>query len=235
MGRRFLPYRLPLDDTMPACSSLFVPGTRRLPQQLIEIGLPAKLPHVDPAGDNFNVFHRKKPALFIILCAALGKSDPARRLDHAVPWHVVPVGLAPECPADLSGPARYPGQFGDLAITRNASFRDFANHVQNPACACDAVHRPCASANAEARLDFTPGIRKHRVAIEAVENLLDDMLRAARAPRFAFTQVLRRDLANDVGTVVRNRTLGTRRHERRQADGADFESAREPRTRRQSL
>ncbi len=67
---------------------LVVPGCAWFPQQLIQIRLPAILPHINTSFENDNVLHDKAPGLPIISPAALLERDPAGRRDDTVPGHI---------------------------------------------------------------------------------------------------------------------------------------------------
>jgi len=64
-----------------------VPGRARLPQEFIEIRLPAILLHVDTPFENDNVLHHKTLDLPIVCPATPVERDPARGPDDAVPGH----------------------------------------------------------------------------------------------------------------------------------------------------
>src|SRR5210317_736964 len=82
------------------------------------------------------------------------------------------------------------------------------------------------STQPETCLNFALGIAQDGIPLEGVENLLDDLLRAAIAPRLAFGQVLCGGLANEVGAVVRDGALRTGRKNRRQTQRSNLKRTR---------
>lgn len=126
--------------------SLLIPGRGRLPEEFVKIGLPAVLLHIDPTCDNSDVVHHKPFRLFHKRRRILVESDSARSLQHPMPGHIVIIGQVAQCMANLARATRIARDFGDLAITRDATLRDITDRVPDAVHTRNTIHYICSSA-----------------------------------------------------------------------------------------
>ena len=102
-----------------------------------------------------------------------------------MPGQVHATRRVPQRVAHLPGTARYARNLGDLAVVRHATARYLPDRFPDAAHARFAIHLR----QSQPRLDLALGVAQYGIAIQRIEDLLDDLLWPAFSPGLAFCKV----------------------------------------------